>query len=146
MAAYNYLVGILNVDPNNIIVHGRSVGSGPSCYLASRKPIGALVLESAFTSIHRVAIGMSLPFDPYNNLARIKNIKCPVLIIHGRRDSVIPFSHGTALYRKANSPKMKYWVESAGHNDLLYRAKSNYWKVMHEFEKLIEQAQNEKSP
>ncbi|MHC5140151.1 MAG: hypothetical protein ACYSOF_09775, partial [Planctomycetota bacterium] len=70
--------------------HGRSVGSGPSCFLASQKPVGSLILESAFTSVHRVAIGMSLPFDPYNNLMRIQSIDCPLLIIHGKRDSVIP--------------------------------------------------------
>ncbi|MHC5161599.1 MAG: alpha/beta hydrolase, partial [Planctomycetota bacterium] len=38
LAAYNYLTEDLKTDPNNIVVHGRSVGSGPSCFLASRKP------------------------------------------------------------------------------------------------------------
>ncbi|MEN8128566.1 MAG: alpha/beta hydrolase, partial [Planctomycetota bacterium] len=110
LATYRYLVNNLQTDPNSIIVHGRSLGSGPSCYLASQKSVGGLILESAFLSVHRVALGATLPFDPYNNLARIKQIECPVLVIHGKRDSVIPFLHGTTLFREANSPKIKYWV------------------------------------
>ena len=145
LAAYNYLIKNLKADPNNIIVHGRSLGSGPSCYLAIRRPIGGLILESAFTSIHRVATGISLVFDPYNNLARIKKVRCPVLVIHGRRDSVIPFWHGQSLYQAANKPKTNYWVNYAGHNDLLHKAGGSYWKTLNDFKKLLTQSQNEKS-
>lgn len=145
LAAYKYLVETLNTDPNNIIVHGRSLGGGPSCYLANRKPVGGLILESAFTSIHRVAVGISLPFDSYKNLERIKYIRCPILLIHGKQDSVIPFWHGQTLYEAAKEPKMKYWIEHAGHNDLLYRAVGNYWKTLLEFEKMLTQSQNKKS-
>lgn len=141
LAAYHYLVENLNTDPNHIIVHGRSVGSGPSCYLACQKTVGGLILESAFTSVHRVAIGMSLPFDPFNNQARIKYIRCPVLIIHGKQDSVIPFWHGQTLYKIANEPKMNYWVETAGHNDLLYKAGNEYWEKIHAFEEMVNQSQ-----
>ena len=144
LAAYHYLVKDLKTDPNNIIVHGRSLGSGPSCYLASQKPVGALVLESAFTSIHRVAFGASMPLDPYNNLGRIKNIKCPVLVIHGKKDSVIPILHGATLHREANSPKIKYWIKSAGHNDLLQKAGNNYWKTLRKFENLIKHTKDKK--
>ncbi|MHC5162858.1 MAG: alpha/beta hydrolase, partial [Planctomycetota bacterium] len=146
VAAYRYLVENLNTDPNTIIVHGRSVGSGPSCFLASQKPVGGLILESAFTSVHRVAIGMSLPFDPYNNLMRIQSIDCPLLIIHGKRDSVIPFWHGQTLYEIANKPKMNYWVETAGHNDLLYRAGNYYWKTLDRFVELIQESTTERRP
>ena len=146
LAAYNYLVEDLEIDPNTIIIHGRSVGSGPSGYLASQKPVGGLILESPFTSIHRVAIGISLPFDPYNNLVRIKLIHCPVLIIHGKRDTVVPFRHGQALYNAANEPKMYYWVENAGHNDLFYQAGDNYWKILNQYIELIEQSQKGRRP
>jgi len=144
LAAYNYLVTNLEMDPNNIIVHGRSVGSGPSCYLASKKPVGGLILESAFTSIHRVAFGRSMPLDPFNNLSRIESITCPVLVIHGKQDSVIPISHGGALYRKAKSPKMKYLVNGADHNDLRQKAGNNYWKTLFKFEKLIKHNKEKK--
>ena len=143
LAAYHYLTEKLHTDPNDIIVYGRSVGSGPSCYLASREPVGGLILESAFTSISRVAIGMSLPFDPYNNLSRIQKVRCPVLVIHGKRNSIVPFRHGQVIYEAANEPKMNYWVENAGHNDLFYQAGSEYWSRIRAFQDMLNNFQKQ---
>lgn len=137
-AAYDYLVNTLNIEPNKIIIHGRSIGSGPSTYLASRKPAAGLILESPFMSAFRVVDAVSfVPFSPYNNLARIKQVRCPVLIIHGTHDNVIPFRHGQRLYEAASSPKMNFWVQGAGHNNLLYVAGKDYWDTLQAFEQMI---------
>src|SRR5438128_9503857 len=62
-AAYNFLVQSMHVQPNRIIAFGRSVGSGPACDLASRRPVAGLILESAFTSAFRVMTRVRvLPF------------------------------------------------------------------------------------
>ncbi|MEN8128431.1 MAG: alpha/beta hydrolase [Planctomycetota bacterium] len=143
-AAYAYLIETLNIPADRVLVHGRSIGSGPACYLATRKPVAGLILESAFTSAYRVALGFSLPFDPYDNLSRFKNVRCPVLMIHGQQDRVVPFRHGQTLYDVVSEPKMKYWVPDAGHNDLFYKAGKNYWKTLHEFEKLLQRTQIER--
>jgi fermentation-respiration switch protein FrsA (DUF1100 family) len=45
-----------------------------------------------------------------------------LLVIHGRKDNVIPFSNGERLFAAAAEPKKNYWVENAGHNDLEYVA------------------------
>jgi pimeloyl-ACP methyl ester carboxylesterase len=55
-AAYDYLVNKLSKDPNDIIVHGRSLGSGPSTHLAETRPVGGLILESGFISVFRVVL------------------------------------------------------------------------------------------
>ena len=106
-AAYAYLVNELGVAPQRIIVLGRSVGSGPATYLASRKPVGALLLESPFVSAFRVVTGIPiLPFDKFNNLSRIGQVHCPALVVHGTADRVVAFWHGRKLYEAANEPKL----------------------------------------
>ena len=137
-AAYQYLTETLKIPPQRIIILGRSVGSGPSVWLAAQKPAAGLILESPFVSAFRVVTKYKiLPFDPYDNLSRIKNVKYPVLIIQGKEDEVVGFWHGPALYEAANNPKMNYWVESAGHNDLLWVAGEEYWKVLERFKTLL---------
>jgi len=83
-----------------------------------------------------------IPFDKFNNLARIGHIHCPVLVIHGRDDRIVPFWHGRTLYSTANEPKMHCWVEHAGHNDLVYQAGDEYWKTLSQFRNLIQTTQD----
>jgi pimeloyl-ACP methyl ester carboxylesterase len=137
-AAYRYLTETLQIPPQRILILGRSVGSGPSTWLATRQPAAGLVLESPFVSAFRVVTKYKiLPFDRYDNLGRIKNIKCPLLIIQGKEDEVVGFWHGPMLYEAANNPKMNYWVESAGHNDLLWVAGEQYWKTLERFKETL---------
>jgi hypothetical protein len=137
-AAYRYLTETLQIPSQRILILGRSVGTGPSVWLAGQKPAAGLILESPFVSAFRVVTKYKiLPFDRYDNLSRIKNVNCPVLIIQGKDDEVVGFWHGPTLYEAANEPKMNYWVESAGHNDLIWVAGENYWKVLNQFTKMI---------
>jgi len=118
-AAYDYLTGSLHVPPERIILYGRSIGGGPSVDLAARRPVGGLILESAFTSAAACSVLTSvLPGDAFRNIDKIKSVKCPVLVIHGRRDWVVPFRLGKALFEAVPGPKRYLWIERAGHNDL----------------------------
>ena len=133
-AAYDYLVGRLGVRPDRIIIFGRSVGSGPAVYLASRKPAAALILQSPFLSAFRVLTRVPLlPFDRFPNYKRIGHVRCPVLVIHGPNDNVIPFWHGEKLYELANDPKQHYWVQGADHNDLDAVAGPSYGEALKAF-------------
>lgn len=144
LAAYDYLIHERHIEPQRIIVHGRSVGSGPSVWLAAHYPVGAVILESPFVSAFRVRTRWPIiPFDKYNNLARINNIDCPLLVIHGQDDRIVGFWHGQKLYEAAAEPKMHYWVPNAGHNDLFYVAGDEYWKQVNEFIKLIQRYQTD---
>ncbi|ERT08250.1 alpha/beta hydrolase family protein [Lyngbya aestuarii BL J] len=138
-AAYNYLTQDLNIPPHEILVYGRSVGGGPSVDLASRKPIGGLIIESSFVSIFRVVTRIPLfPFDKFSNLAKIPKVNSPILILHGNQDQVIPFWHGEKLYAKANEPKMSFWVDGADHNDVLDVAGQRYLETLKKFTELVE--------
>lgn len=137
-AVYRYAVERLGVEPARLILLGRSVGSGPAAELAAREPVGGLVLESAFTSTFRVVTGLPLlPFDRFPNLRHVQRARCPVLVIHGTEDDVIPASHGRRLYDAAPEPKRLHLVEGAGHNDLVLVAGEEYWRVLRSFAELV---------
>ena len=146
-AAYKYLTTEKRIPGNRIIIYGRSLGGGPGTDLASRKPVGGLILEATFTSVHRVAtrIGI-LPWSYFDNLGKIQSIQCPVLIMHGGGDHVIPFHHGKTLFARALEPKLSLWVDYAGHGDPFLQAAGNaYWKKLDQFQKLVETHQAESS-
>ncbi len=139
--AYEYLTQKLKIQPAQIIVYGRSIGSGPSVDLAMRQPVGGLILESAFTTIFRVMTKIPLyPFDKFVNIQKIPKVLAPVLILHGDADQVIPFAHGQELFNAVTHPdKLSLWVKDAGHNDLLETAGNSYIEKMQEFLQLLDQ-------
>jgi pimeloyl-ACP methyl ester carboxylesterase len=137
-AAYAYLTQTLKIPPSRIILYGRSVGSGSATELASRYPVAGLILESAFTSAFRVVVPFPiLPFDKFANQAKLPKVRCPILVMHGRADEIVPFSHGQALYETATTPKLSLWVEGAGHNDFREVAGERYAQMLMDFQKLV---------
>lgn len=118
--AYAFLIEYQKLTPACIIIQGRSLGSGPACYLAEKYPVKGLILESGFLSAPRVVTRVRLlPQDPFPNINRIEHIPCPKLFLHGTHDSVIPFWHGKEMYERSSGPKDYHWVSEAGHNDLI---------------------------
>jgi hypothetical protein len=137
-AAYEYLTRAAGVPGDRIIAYGRSVGGGPAVELATRRPLAGLVLESAFLSAFRVVTRVPLlPFDKFRNIDKIGRVRCPVLVMHGMADEVVPFSHGQGLYRAAPEPKRFLWVEGAGHNDFLWVAGERHARALREFAALL---------
>ncbi|MFA5251974.1 MAG: alpha/beta hydrolase [Phycisphaerae bacterium] len=123
MAAYKWLTEEKKISPDDIIVFGRSLGGSIAARLAGKVKAGALIIESAFTSY--VDIGKEFyPYMPvrwfarfsYRTIDYVKDVRCPVMIIHSRTDETIPFEFGLELYEAANEPKE--FVEIFGsHND-----------------------------
>ena len=133
--AYAYLTIEEKIPPTQILVYGRSLGGGPSVDLAARKPVGALILESTFVSIYRVVTRIPLvPLDKFRNLAKISQVKAPILIFHGTEDTTIPLWHGQALHDAIpSSLKRIEIVEGAGHNDLQEVMGDRFWQVFEAF-------------
>ena len=98
---YDYLVEKRGFSPKDIIVDGFSIGTGPAVELASTKEVGGLVLEAPFLSAPRVLTRVRLLLnDPFPSARRVYNgIGCPMMIIHGTDDTVIPFAHGERLHQ-----------------------------------------------
>ena len=117
---YDWLVETRGFKPEDIIVDGFSIGTGPATELAATCPCGGLILEAPFLSAPRVVTRVRLlPVDPFPNLKRIGDVKCRVLMIHGTGDRVIPYSQGQALFKLANEPKRFVSVEDGDHNTLI---------------------------
>lgn len=134
--AYRHLVEDLHYRPENIVLYGYSLGGGPSFHLASKEKVGGIIVEGTYTSIFRVAVPFKvLPWDVFDNHAKLDNIESPLLIIHGTNDSVVPFSHSVALHKKALDSKnvKNLWVDGAEHGDLVKIAGDTYWKTLHDF-------------
>jgi abhydrolase domain-containing protein 17 len=116
----------MKVSPQNIIVFGRSIGTGPAAYLASKYDCSALVLFSPYKSVRSVAqehVGCCSCCAPdiFRSLDKIGQIKVPVYMIHGKKDKVINPENTEDLYRicHPNNPdlKQKHLPENMTHND-----------------------------
>jgi pimeloyl-ACP methyl ester carboxylesterase len=120
--------GALGVRESDVIVMGRSLGSGPATHLAEKHPgIHAFVLLSPLKSCAHVAntaAGVALyPFDIMANIRKVAAITMPTLIVHGTADEVIPYTHAVEIAQKirsaAKNPHVHLLtVKGAGHNDV----------------------------
>ena len=104
-AAYRYLTEVRQVRPEQVVLYGRSLGSGPSCYLATKtaqqgRGVGGLILQSPLLSAYRVAFNFRFTMvgDKFANIDYAPHIACPVFIVHGTQDEVVPFWHGENLF------------------------------------------------
>lgn len=138
-AVYRYLVTDRDVAPEAIVAHGRSLGGGVVVDLASRAPVGGLVIESTFVSAYRVMTKVPLvPFDQFSNLKKLSAVDSPVLVIHGGRDMVIAGWHGRRLFEAVpEDRRFSLWVDQAGHNDLAAVAGPDYWRALAEFGSVV---------
>ncbi|CDF40168.1 unnamed protein product [Chondrus crispus] len=125
-AAYAYLVNEAGVHPSQIIVSGRSIGSGPAVYCAASQSVAGLVLIAPIASAVRVALkrlNITLPFiDTFPNIDRVSKIRCPVLVVHGDMDELVPKLHGERLVEKIkrNGHAVKpLWIPEAKHNNVV---------------------------
>jgi len=100
---YDYIVD-LGFKKQNILVLGRSIGSGAATELAVKKEIGILALISPFTSLKDVVkemVGSMFKFllkERFNNMENIAKINCPTLLVHGSLDTMIPVDHSFLLH------------------------------------------------
>ena len=110
------------ISENNIIIYGESLGTGIATEIAQNKNFAGIILESPFTSM--IDAGKNkypyLPVrfllkDKYESHKKIKNIKSPILIMHGKVDNIVPFYMGKKMYELANKPKYYYFSEYDDH-------------------------------
>lgn len=156
-AAFDFLTETQGLMPDEIILYGRSLGSGASCELARRQsdlnaPVRGVILQSPLMSAYRVAFHFrySMPGDMMCNIDKVPFIKSSVFIIHGKRDEIVPFYHGEELYLGLQ-PQYRYspyWVDEAGHNNIEVmvqrRHKGAFFDRLREFVAYLEKHPNGK--
>jgi hypothetical protein len=135
-AAYRWLVA-KGVEPRRIVIFGESLGSAVALQLALEVEARALVLESPFASIPDMARAV-YPFLPlwpfvktrYDNVGKVGRLRMPLLVLHGDRDDVVPFTQGRRLFDAAPEPKRFFAIPGASHNDTYLVGGDAYWKAL----------------
>lgn len=121
--AYDTLVAD-GVRPHDIIVYGESLGAAVAIQLAAKKAVGAVILDSPFTSLVEMArlsypwlpVGLLLK-DRYMSIDYIEAVRAPLIILHGESDEVTPVAMARALFARANEPKELVTLPGAGHSN-----------------------------
>ena len=124
-SALNWLEQKANIYKDNIILYGESLGAAVAVEMATRNKFKSLILEAPFTSIYDISIKRYklYPFnflilDKFDNLSKIDKILCPVLILSGKKDEVVPHNHSIKLLNKAKKQKHSLFIDEAMHNNL----------------------------
>lgn len=108
-----------------IVLYGESLGSGIAVALAARHEVRGLILETPYSSVAEVAQSRYwytpakwLIHDRYDSMARIGQVRAPILIFHGDADLTIPIRFARRLYAAAPEPKEAHFLPGGSHTDL----------------------------
>jgi len=123
-----------------IVYWGRSLGSTMAAYAASMKPPDRIILESGFPDVRSVVRSSPLlvlltPFSSYRfpTATLMRGVRAPVLVMHGDRDSVIPFGLGRTLFERLDGPKRFVTIAGTDHNDAAPHDPDAYWSAIDQF-------------
>ena len=138
-AAWRYLIENRRTVANDIVIFGRSLGASVASRLASEHQPLALIVESSFTSIPDIAQDL-YPWLPARWLSRlshatrdyVRDVRCPILVIHSRDDEIIPFRHGEAIFASANEPRTLLTIRGT-HNDAFLKDERVYIEGLRTF-------------
>lgn len=114
------------ISQNRIVLYGKSLGTGIATQMALEyADVRALVLEAPYTTMQAVAQRQMfwlpaywLVQDRYNNIDKVQNLKMPLLVLHGEKDNIVPFSQGVKVFQNAQTNKRLETFSEAGHVNL----------------------------
>lgn len=133
LAAYDAVSVRPEIDSTRIAAFGNSIGAFPAAVLAVHRPVRALVLAAPFSSLRPFARRYLLPawllFDPFDNLATVRRFSGCTLVLHGQRDSIVPFRHGQEV--AAAAVRGDLIRLPSDHNDLLDQPR--FWEEVGAF-------------
>jgi pimeloyl-ACP methyl ester carboxylesterase len=138
-AARTALLGRREVNAGSVLYVGESLGGAVATALAHEAPPAGVVLVSTFTSVRDMA-RRHYPFvpaaavpDAYPSLRLVRDLRAPLLVLHGDRDDLVPLMSGEELYEAAPEPKTMHVLAGVGHNDLVSRAGDEWAAAIAEF-------------
>lgn len=153
LAAWAYLAQTRDIPPSRIVTFGRSLGAAVAGEIAAQRKVAGLILESAFPSVEAVARWMFSGFPAHLALKarfpladRLRQVRVPVLVLHGDRDETIPFQFAEAVYEAAQPPKRFHRIEGAGHNDTVLVGGEAYYQELLRFIREVTAKEGEDVP
>ena len=125
------------VAPDDIVYFGRSLGAAVTVDLALAHPPRGVVLESPFASVrtmaNRVLPGAGFLFRTrWDSVAKIRDLRAPLLVLHGDADETIPVAQGLAVFAAAPEPKKFFTIRGGRHYDM-DAAWAEYWAAWRTF-------------
>jgi len=112
----------LGVKENQIIIYGESLGTSVAVEVSQNKKFSGIILEAPFTSMSQIGKKYYSIFpvdlllkDKFNTLDKLKNIRSPVIVLHGKKDRIVPFAMGKKIYDKLEVRKFSYFTNEDDH-------------------------------
>lgn len=124
-AVLRHVLDVMAFPRDRVILLGRSIGSGPCLALASKHRVAGSVLVTPFRSVRQLVADRaswavaSLVDEWFDNEQAIRDVRDPVLIVHGRHDRLVPHSHSFKLAKLCPAPVTLISPEDMEHNDCL---------------------------
>jgi len=143
LSAFRFVREILNWPLDDIIILGRSVGTGIAAALAARHEVHGVCLVSPFLSVQELCkstVGnlAYLIEDRFPNKDNVPLFRSPLLIVHGQKDGVVPVSHAHRLFGLCKSRKMLVSPENMEHNTNILADTTHFFLPMMQFFSLPE--------
>lgn len=146
--ALQYLVEQRQIDPQDIIIYGHSLGGAIAINLAQNHPnLAGLVIESSFTSMRAIADFLGgvynfLPIDwilhqYFDSMQKLPSLSMPILYIHGTLDKTVPYEMSKTLYEATQGPKKLLIVPDADHNNVAEIGGEDYVQAIVEFIEIV---------
>lgn len=127
-AAFDYLAKDCGLAYDEIVLYGESLGAAITCQLAARRKSAGIILQSGFASLTRIGRehvplmhlypAILFPHPLLDNLPILKAEHPPLLIVHGVKDTTVPFHHAEEMYARARGPKTLIVFPDAEHTDI----------------------------
>lgn len=138
LAAYAFATTLAR--PEDIVLYGESLGGPYAAYVAKERKTRCVVIENSFPSLLKLGnalyrplpLGLFVPFG-LRTTAWLNDAKLPVLVLHGKRDEVIPFALGQELYDDLRVPKTMFVCETGGHCEIPMVEGSRYYDAVVRF-------------
>jgi pimeloyl-ACP methyl ester carboxylesterase len=135
---YDHIISKLGISGENIILMGRSLGSGVAVYVAGKRRVAKLILVTPFDSIRNLA-QKQFPIMPVSLILRhsfdsvryAQSVTAEALMLIGNRDNIIPNGNSLNLAKNWNGECETIIIKEAGHNDI--HTYSEYWVAISEF-------------
>lgn len=143
LAVYDWLVKQQRLDPRSIVLYGESMGASVVCWLLQQRQVSGVILQSASTNLRRIA-QETIPFlgyfphflfpRPYfDNISALQKKPCPLLVIHGIKDSIVVPQHAKNIFAAAKEPKRMALLPNTAHEEIDRRDMNYFCQAVSEF-------------
>ena len=142
-AAWSFMVKQKGIDPETIFIYGHSLGGAVAIQLALKQPDAAgLIVEAAFTSIADMALQIPkyrifpiglIVNQRFDSIAKVGQLRVPVLYIHGTADKLVPHEMSRDLYKRTASAKQLKFIPGGGHNNSAAVGGEEYLRAVRDF-------------